>query len=176
MRASQTQMVTTRSLRPIRAVSSGESRLFKRAIHAAAGLYLLVGSTACIFHRAAVRTARFVIVAGADANDNAPTKVDAVMVYDRAILPSLLGMSAKQWFARRDQLKNDSPAGFESREWELVPGTVVDVTKLPFHDRGVALIVFANYPGPGDHRARLDGWRMPRILLGDRTLAVVEQP
>jgi hypothetical protein len=32
--------------------------------------------------------------------------------------------------------------------------------------------VFANYAGPGEHRARLDQWKQASVVLGDRTLSV----
>jgi type VI secretion system protein len=138
---------------------------------------IAVFSTACfVFHKSPIITRSFVIAASADANDNAPTTVDAVMIYNATMLPTVLKMSAKQWFDQRDQLRNDFPGGFEMREWEVVPGAQVDVSKLPFKSGGVGLVLFANYPGPGDHRARIDAWAKPRILLHDRTFAVAGHP
>ena len=80
-------------------------------------------SSGCFFlHKSPVLTRSFVIAASADANDNAPTTVDAVMIYNATMMPTVLGMTAKQWFDRRDQLKNDFPSGFEIREWEVAHG------------------------------------------------------
>lgn len=138
--------------------------------------FVLVGDACFVFHKSPVVTRSFVIAASSDANDNAPTTVDAVMVYNSAVLPTVLKMTAKQWFDQRDQLRNDFPGGFEMREWEVVPGAQVDVSKLPFKSGGVGLVLFANYPGPGDHRARIDAWEKPRILLHDRTFAVAGHP
>jgi hypothetical protein len=117
-----------------------------------------------------------VITASADANDNAPTTVDAVMIYNPSVLTAVLAMNSKQWFDRRDQLRNDFPGGFEMREWEVVPGAQVNITKLPFRSGGLGLVVFANYSGAGDHRTRLDGFTQPRITLRDRNFAVTTRP
>jgi type VI secretion system protein len=113
------------------------------------------------------------IVATAAANDNSPTAVEAVMVYDGTLLKTLLTMSAADWFAARDQLRNDYPDGFESRAWEIVPGQQLDLRKLPFR-KGDALLVFANFRSPGPHRARLDARAHARITLTDRDFTVTE--
>jgi type VI secretion system protein len=148
-----------------------------RALRAVLAVALAVECNACFFiHNTPVLTRSFVIAAASDANDNAPTTVDAVMVYNPTVLPMVLGMTAQQWFDRRDQLRNDFPSGFETREWQVVPGAQVDVAKLPFRKGGLGLVVFADYPGPGDHRARLDVWKKPRIVLHDRTFAVTGRP
>jgi type VI secretion system protein len=150
---------------------------FVRALRIAIAVASVAVSSGCFFlHKSPVLTRSFVIAASADANDNAPTTVDAVMIYNATMMPTVLGMTAKQWFDRRDQLKNDFPSGFEIREWEVVPGAQVDISKLPFKKMGVGLVLFANYPGPGDHRARIDAFAKPRILLHDRTFAVAGAP
>lgn len=94
------------------------------------------------------------------------------MVYDPTLVKSLAAMTAAQWFATREQLANDFPTGFDVRRWELVPGEQVDVRPLPFGRSGLALFLFANYPGAGDHRARLDVHRQARVTLGEKTLTV----
>jgi type VI secretion system protein len=136
---------------------------------------LVIPMGACLFHRAPVRTRSFVIQASAQANDNAPTRVDAVMIYRPAALTALLAMTAAQWFDSREQMRNDFPNAFEVHEWEVVPGGRVDVSKLPFRQRGLGLVVFANYRGPGNHRTRIDIWRKATILLQDRTITVLEK-
>jgi type VI secretion system protein len=88
------------------------------------------------------------------------------------VLPVVEHMTAAQWFASREQLLNDSPNGLEARDWELVPGSQLRLSPLPFPHKGLGLFVFANYAGPGDHRARLDDWKQPSITLGERTLSV----
>jgi type VI secretion system protein len=146
---------------------------FRLARRSAGGLLLLFGSTACFLHRGPVRTNEMQIVATAAANDNSPTAVEAVMVYDATLLKTLLTMSAADWFAARDQLRNDFPEGFDSRAWEIVPGQQLDLRRLPFR-KGAALLVFANFRSPGPHRARLDARSHARITLTDRDFTVTE--
>src|SRR5688572_24175756 len=66
------------------------------------------------------------------ANDEYPLAMEVVYVYDEELLKTLLQMSAKQWFEKRDQLKNDFPedTGFESWQWEFTPGQE-EVLNLP---------------------------------------------
>lgn len=136
-------------------------------------LLLAVAPTGCFFRRGPVRTSDMQIVAAPTANDNSPTPVEAVMVYDDALLKTLLTMSAAEWFNSRDQLRNDFPDGFASAAWEVVPGQQLDLRTLPFK-KGVALLVFANYRSPGPHRARLDARSHARITLSDRDFTVTE--
>ncbi len=156
-------------------------RYIERALRASifAAIAIIVNACALIppipfIHSTPVQTRSFVITAAADANDNAPTTVDAVMIYNAAVVPTVLAMTAKQWFEKREQLKNDFPGGYEMREWEVVPGAQVDISKLPFRSGGVGLFVFANYPGAGDHRARLDKWKTARIALQAHAFTVAE--
>jgi type VI secretion system protein len=129
----------------------------------------LAGSAAtggCVLHRSPIHTNAVVIQAAAAANDNSPTTIDLVMVYDRSLVARVGAMTAAQWFGGgRDQLANDAPRGFAYREWEVVPGERVTLTRLPFKGGGQALFAFARYPGGDPYRARLDSWSAPRIVL-----------
>jgi type VI secretion system protein len=129
--------------------------------------------TGCLLHRGPIRTTELHVIAAAGANDNSPTTVDAVMVYDPSLLKSLLTMNATDWFASRDQLRNDFPVGFAARTWEVVPGQQVELRPLPFRN-GLALLVFANYHAPGAHRARLDARSRALVTLQDRDFTVTE--
>jgi type VI secretion system protein len=155
-----------------------KQRYIERALRASIFAAIAIIGNACalipFIHSTPVHTRSFVITATPDANDNAPTTVDAVMIYNPAVVPAVLAMTAKQWFEKREQLKNDFPGGYEMREWEVVPGAQVDISKLPFRGGGVGLFVFANYPGAGDHRARLDAWKKPRIALQSHAFTVAE--
>lgn len=129
-------------------------------------------SSGCFWRHAPITTRDFTIRTSPSANDNRPIAVAAVMVYDRTVLATVEKMTAAQWFATREQLRNDSPNGVDERDWELVPGSQLRLSPLPFPRKGLGLFVFANYSGPGEHRVRLDTWREPAITLGDRTLTI----
>jgi len=90
-----------------------------------------------------------------DANQNNPVAVDLLLVYNNDLFKDLLKMPASEWFAKRDQIKRDYPedTGFESWNWEWVPGQIVELQSLPLKARAKGAVIFANYITPGAHRA-----------------------
>lgn len=94
----------------------------------------------------------------ATANQNTPVAVDLLLVYDKDLLKDLLKTPAKAWFERREQMKHDYPPGtaFDIWQWEWVPGQRVPPQSLPLKARAQAVIIYANYLAPGEHRARVD--------------------
>lgn len=126
-------------------------------------LLVLIGATGCA---AKVSTQRFGVVAAPDANRRSPVPVDLVLVRTEALVPVVTQMSARQWFAEREQMLRDHPADIEYRSWEFVPGQVVEFNRLPFPDRkGYALVVFADYLSDGVHRLRVDPLEEFRLVL-----------
>ena len=97
----------------------------------------------------------------ADANDNRPVPVDLVFVWDKKKAAQFGELTAKDWFARKAQLRRDDPdsKAFAVREWEWVPGQAVpaiDVSVPTSALRWVrAVYVFANYRAEGPHRLRV---------------------
>lgn len=89
------------------------------------------------------------------ANQNSPVAVSLLLVYDAQLLEQLKAMPASQWFEKRAQIRENFPgnAGFESWDWEWVPGQIVCPRELPLRASAKAGIVFANYLTPGEHRA-----------------------
>ncbi len=100
------------------------------------------------------------------ANDEYPLAMEVVYVYEEELLKNLLQMSAKQWFEKRAQLKNDFPedSGFESWEWEFTPGQEV-LLHLPLRGGAVGGIIFVNYFNEGQHRVRIQLFRDIKVLL-----------
>lgn len=88
------------------------------------------------------------------ANDNSPVAVDLLLVHDEERLKSLLALSARDWFAKREQIHRDNPEapGFEVWSWEWVPGQTISELELPLNPDAVGGILFANYFSPGEHR------------------------
>lgn len=98
------------------------------------------------------------------ANDNTPIAVDFVAVRDTELLKLMSGMSAKQWFAEREQLQLDYRNAFSVWGLELVPGQVLAFDRFPLSGTPAAgLLVFSSYDTPGVHRLRLD--EMSVVLL-----------
>lgn len=90
-----------------------------------------------------------------EANQNSPIAVSLLLVYDTALLTQLKSMPASQWFEKRAQIRGNFPgkSGFESWDWEWVPGQIVPPQELPLRADAKAGIIFANYLPPGEHRA-----------------------
>jgi type VI secretion system protein len=100
------------------------------------------------------------------ANDEYPLAMEVVYVYDEELLKTLLQMSAKQWFEKRNQLKNDFPddSGFESWEWEFTPGQE-EMLHLPLRGGIEGGIIFVNYFNEGQHRVRIQPFRDVKVRL-----------
>lgn len=95
-----------------------------------------------------------------EANLNTAVQFALVFVKDPDLLKKLSDLSAAKWFEMRDELRKTYPEGFESREWELVPGQDLRLRSGAFNDeRALAVFVYANYLTPGPHRARIDSFR-----------------
>jgi type VI secretion system protein len=118
---------------------------------------LLSLSTACAHAGRGTRLHLSINVA-ADANDNRPIPVDLVIVWDKKKAAQFGELAAKDWFARKAQLRRDDPdsKAFAVREWEWVPGQsvpAIDVAVPTSALRWVrAVYVFANYRSEGPHR------------------------
>lgn len=91
------------------------------------------------------------------ANDNTPIAVDFVAVRDPELLKLLSGITARQWFAEREQYRRDYRQLFSLWSLELVPGQFMEVRDFPLAGgKAAGLLVFAGYNTPGAHRLRLD--------------------
>ncbi|HKG13188.1 MAG TPA: hypothetical protein VKB12_07605 [Pyrinomonadaceae bacterium] len=110
------------------------------------------------------------------ANGENPVALDVLLVSDKELLKELQKMSASDWFARREQIILDHPKEGQLvvRRLELVPGQVVEPSRLVVPSEVRAGVVFANYFNPGEHRAVLDPRaRDVQINLGEDKLEVV---
>ena len=137
-----------------------------------------VGSTvlsSCGFFRRppGVVTSSLKILAAPNANGDSPVAVDIVVPYSMDMLDQLVGITAREWFAKKDQYRRDFPTQVEVVELEVVPGTVRDVA-LELRDAGEAegALVFANYFAEGEHRVRIDRLENIVIDLLERKFAV----
>lgn len=109
-----------------------------------------------------------------DANQKSPVALDLLLVYDKRLLKKLENMSASAWFAKRQQFRMDYPnrRGFESCEWEWVPGQDIPILKLPLKAKAKGGLIFANYFTPGEHRARIRPNSNIRIDLLEEAFSV----
>jgi type VI secretion system protein len=108
------------------------------------------------------------------ANDNNPVAVDVLLVSDEDLLKQLLKMPAREWFDKRGQIKRDFPErhALQSWSWEWVPGQHIPPQMLPLEPKARAMLIFANYLSPGEHRARWAPHEGVRVTLLDKNFTV----
>lgn len=103
-----------------------------------------------------VEVDRIQIVADSDANDRRPIPVDLVRVGSVTLAEKLAAVPAADWFNNRRQIQQDNPGSIGVVSWEVVPGQRINLRDLPPYDgRTVAIIVYARYGTPADHRYRV---------------------
>ena len=96
-----------------------------------------------------------------DVNQDRPIPVDLVFVWDKKTAAKVEALSAKDWFEKKRQFRQEDPAErtLAIREWEWVPGQAVpdiDLEVRPAARRWLqAIFVFANYRSEGPHRFRV---------------------
>lgn len=91
-----------------------------------------------------------------DANDNSAVAVDIVFIKDQAVLDALLAMPAAKWFSTRADLQRSFPEALAVLSYELVPSQAIKVGDKLWRDQAAwAVLVYANYSSPGEHRARM---------------------
>jgi type VI secretion system protein len=111
-----------------------------------------------------------------DANQNSPVAVDIVFVSAPALLEALVAMPAARWFATRADLRKSFPDAVSVISLEVVPrqSVLIDERQLAAH-RALAVMVYADYALPGEHRARLSTSAAAYLLqLGGKGFTAVE--
>ena len=105
---------------------------------------------------------------------NSPVAVDIVLVSDKGLLGQLMTMPAREWFAKREQIRRDHPleVGFDARRWEWVPGQVVESIPLSIDRTVKGGLVFVNYFTPGAHPAAIPLCKDVVISLGTEDFTV----
>lgn len=97
------------------------------------------------------------VITSSMANQNSPVAVDIVMVSDKKLLDVLAGLTASDWFQKRDQIQLDHPGKIKVlTDLELVPGQSYGPIKLRVGPQFVGGVLFMNYFTPGAHRAVID--------------------
>jgi hypothetical protein len=109
------------------------------------------------------------------ANQNQPVAVDVLLIRDKDLIKKVMTMSAGDWFEKRAQVMRDYPDSKDlvvyHREW--VPGQIVPCSSLILKPKPKATILFANYFGKGDHRARLINGKSAAIHLTEDDVEIL---
>ena len=152
-------------------------------------LYSLIKLTLCIFALGLISSCSLLkfgptqidvqelrILVSPDANGDSPLTVEAVLITDENVLKLLSALPADKWFERRNQISFDYPKGFQSWSWELVPGQEMTLKPPPFMGKsGMAVLLFAHYYFPGEHRARIDSGSVVTVNFQEKSFVVSAQ-
>ncbi|HEV2145808.1 MAG TPA: hypothetical protein VGR37_00170 [Longimicrobiaceae bacterium] len=123
--------------------------------------------------RSAVKTSGYAVYADPRANDASPVPVELVVAYDEELVKVLAGLTARDWYRQRAQLRQDNPRGLQTVAWEFVPGQSVPLQPLRYpRKRAKGAFLFADYYTPGDHRVRVDPFRRILLRLGEQGFTV----
>lgn len=87
------------------------------------------------------------------ANGNSPVALDVVLIKDKNFWKAAPAMTAKDWFAQRDDLERRYRSKMQVHSWEWVPGQPISPINFKVPRRFSGAMVFANYPTPGTHSA-----------------------
>jgi len=111
-------------------------------------------------------------------NQDSPVPVELVIVFDKDLLAQLTGMTARDWFQKREQIHKDHPGDEEllTLSWEVVPGQSLPESSLSFGSGARGGLVFADYFADGAHRARVDPHQNLKIRLLADDVAVEQTP
>ncbi len=132
-----------------------------------------------------VRSPRFTLRVNPapDANGHAPVPVDLVFVWEKAVAAQVKELTARDWFGRKTQFRQDDPNGkaLTICEWEWVPGQQVpDINVMvPAAARSwlYGAFVFANYRSNGPYRYQIAPGTMTVLhLLENRVHVENPQP
>ena len=105
------------------------------------------------------------VTAAPDANRNSAIAVEVVVSYQKELIPQLLELDARKWFAARAQLLRDHPESLVVQRWEWVPGQEIPNQRVALRPKAKAAFIYASYVTPGDHRVQL-ALRDSRVALG----------
>ncbi|MCP4113406.1 MAG: hypothetical protein GY749_49065 [Desulfobacteraceae bacterium] len=108
------------------------------------------------------------------ANQNSPTPLDLIVVYNEKLMERLLKITSKEWFEQREQIKRDyiEGTGLDYWGWEWIPGQRIPTQKLPLKPKAKGGLIFADYLAPGTHRFRVDPFKDITIRLLEKNFLV----
>ena len=104
------------------------------------------------------------IIAESNSNANSATAVDFVFITDKAVLPLFAGLTAADYFGRKDALQASLVKSIHVVSLEIPPVSIVE----PMRVRGcfAGAFIFANYLSTGAHRLPLISTSPAVLRLG----------
>jgi type VI secretion system protein len=146
-----------------------------RSAQSAIALLPLAGSLGCSVFRAtgvARKDLTLQLTIAPKANDDSVIPVDVVGVANKKLLGTVSDMSAAQWFAKRDDLVRIKGKELAVTSYQFVPGSVLPDQKLTTTAGKAGVVIFANYPTKGDHKAALPDVGTVGLELGPEDFVV----
>ena len=136
---------------------SGRVRRWTVSLAAALCFASLAGCSMLFPSGEKVKWDEMTLAASDQANNDSPIAIDVVFVTDKAMLARIAELPASKWFAARGDLVGTFPDALHYQSWELVPGQRLTIPGDKLRGPRVAgVFVFADYPGPGAHRVRVE--------------------
>ena len=118
-------------------------------------------------------TQRMRITISTDANNNSPVIFSVILPRNQAVFKKLLELTAKQWFAQREQLLRDYRNDIDEAYYEFVPGQQIpELTQKGGRGR-LQGILFLNYQTPGAHRYTFDANQVLKLGFGQREVSFI---
>lgn len=107
-------------------------------------------------------------------NESSAVMVDFVFVFDKDSLNEIKGLTAAQWFAKKQQYISDLQMSNKIQVYskEVVPGNREFIRGFKPVRRPTEVIIFSNYLSSGDHRVALDDYCSLQVTLGESDFAV----
>lgn len=152
--------------------TAARCRSFSHAATAAITLILGLSLGGCGGGLPSIDTEQFKISAAMDANADAPVAVDLVFAMDEDALAAVSNLASAQWFKDKSQIMLALPTGLRVHSFELSPQRSVQYKVNGDEDDAVGAFIFAAYPTPGTHRARVDRMENPVVRLGRSAFSV----
>ena len=109
------------------------------------------------------------------ANDDSPTAVDVVLLYDSTLTDRFLQLTAAQWFDQRSQLILDFPDSIQVFSWEVVPGQTLSNLGVNRRSGTTAGFVFARYATVAPNRLRLTNQSSVEVRLMRESFSLVAE-
>ena len=152
-------------------VRRGFGARLMRSLRASGVIAILALAQGCFLRRGGMRS--YSVVVAPNANANSPVAVEMVAVFDKKMAGEVAGLTASDWFHRREQFGRDYPERWRSKRWEFVPGQSMPLHRLERElRRARAVYLWADYPGEGPHRVRLDTFKDVVIEFGEKDVTV----
>lgn len=110
-----------------------------------------------------------------NANNYSAISIDFVFIFTEKPLEEIKKISALDWFIKKDQYKNDYAINDDIQilSFELTPDQNIQISKFKPNYNPLALVVFANYDSPGEHRVIINDYTNLKMEFKESDFLVI---